>query len=533
MAMPRLRLTAKITLLIVLVLIIGFGLSTILTIRRESDLLVEQSKASARRLTGTVVASIETAMLQERPDITRGLIQDLRSSSPVEGVAVYRRNGVEAFRDLETLRQVSKEAELPQEVIASIQKMRREPGQTMQSPLFARAVETMQPQESLDVVNGVPLFTLHQPILNAERCQGCHGTDSRVRAVVRVATSMEPVFAEVRRQRNRQIAIGILTIAAAAGVLALAMRQVVIRPIHQLAQVARRIGEGDFEARAGTASTDEVGELGTALDDMTSRLARAQHELAARNTELATALEHLQASRARLEVLEQLKGELSKFVPDAVKELLERDPSATALEKRNEEVSVLFLDIAGYTRLSEQLEPKRLNQLVQTYFSSFLEIIRAHHGDVNETAGDGLMVIFQRSGRDPGRGEVDHALNATRAAFAIRQKTSELNEEYAGVFPAVQLHMGINTGQALLGATKLGGAGSQRWTFTATGPTTNVAARLASSAEGGDIIVGPTTAERIKSYFVLEALGERTFKNVSQPLAVFRVIPPGVYSKIA
>ena len=56
---------------------------------------------------------------------------------------------------------------------------------------------------------------------------------------------------------------------------------------------------------------------------------------------------------------------------------------------------MLFLDIAGYTKLSEQLEARRLNQLVQTYFSSFLEIIQSHHGDVNETAGDGLMVIFQ------------------------------------------------------------------------------------------------------------------------------------------
>jgi class 3 adenylate cyclase/HAMP domain-containing protein len=531
--MPRLRLTAKITLLIVIVLIIGFGASTILTIQRESDLLVEQSKMGARRLTGTLVASIETAMLQERPDITRGLIQDLRSASPVEGITVYRRNGVEAFTDLETLRQVTHEAELPQQVIASIEKMRREPGSVLKSPLFARAVETMQPQESLDVENGVPLFTLHQPISNGEKCQGCHGTDSRVRAVVRVATSMQPVFAEVRRQRNRQIMIGLLTIAAAAGVLALAMRQVVIRPVHDLARVARRIGEGDFDVRAAASSGDEVGELGAALNEMTARLAQTQQDLAARNTELATALENLQASRARLEVLEQLKGELSKFVPDAVKELLERDPTATTLEKRTEEVSVVFLDIEGYTRLSEQLEPKRLNQLVQTYFSSFLEIIRAHHGDVNETAGDGLMVIFQQSSRsEPARRDEHHALHATRAALAIRQKTLELNDEYAGVFPAIQLHMGINTGQALLGATKLGGAGSQRWTFTATGPTTNVAARFAASAAGGEIVVGPATAERIESWFVLEALGERTFKNVSQPLAVFRVIPPGVYSKI-
>ncbi len=531
--MLRLRLTAKIALLIVVVLIIGFGASTVLTIQRESELLVEQSKDSARRLVASVVASIETAMLQERPDITRRLILDLKSSSPVAGLTIYRRSGVEAFTDLATLREVSKEAELPQAVIASIEKMRREPGKTMTGPLFTRAVETLQTQEALEVRDSALLFILHQPILNQERCQGCHGTDHKVRAVVRVATSMEPVLAQVRTQRNRQIMIGILTIVTAAAVLAVAMRYVVVRPIHELAQVARRIGEGDFAARAPAASGDEVGELGTALNDMTAHLAQAQHDLAARNTELASALENLQASRQRLELLEQLKGELSKFVPDAVKDLLERDPSATSLEKRNEEVSVLFLDIAGYTRLSEHLEAKRLNQLVQTYFGSFLEIIRAHHGDVNETAGDGLMVIFQRANRaEPGRADEDHALNATRAAFAIRQKTLELNDEYAGMFPAIQLHMGINTGQALLGATKLGGAGSQRWTFTATGPTTNVAARFAASAEGGDIVVGPVTAERIKARFVLESLGEKTFKNVSQPLAVYRIIPPGVYSKI-
>src|SRR5262249_39132406 len=120
MAMPRLRLTAKMAIVIIVVLIIGFGASTILTIQRESDLLVEQNKIATRRLIAAVVASIEAAMLQERPDITRGLIQELRSASPVEGLTVYRRNGVEAFTDLETLRQVSKEAELPTEGVASI-----------------------------------------------------------------------------------------------------------------------------------------------------------------------------------------------------------------------------------------------------------------------------------------------------------------------------------------------------------------------------------------------------------------------------
>jgi class 3 adenylate cyclase len=338
---------------------------------------------------------------------------------------------------------------------------------------------------------------------------------------------MEPVFAEVRRQRNWQILIAAVTIVAAGAVLTVAMRRVVVRPIEALSAAARRVGEGDFEARAPITARDEIGALGVAFNDMTARLARAHADLEGKNTELQQALQHLQESRQRLEVLEQIKGELSKFVPDAVKKLLERDPNATELEKRSVEVSVLFLDIAGYTRLSEQLEPRKLNQLVQTYFSSYLEIVQSQHGDVNETAGDGLMVIFQSE-----RSATDHALNATRAAFAIRQRTESLNEEYGGIFPAIQLHMGINTGEALVGATKLGGAAGQRWTFTATGSTTNVAARLAAAAAGGEIVVGPATAERIRTQFVLESLGEKTFKNVSAPVPVFRLIPPGVYEKI-
>ena len=525
--MPRASLAVKIAVLIVVVLIIGFGASTIFTIQRERDLLLEQNKVSARRLTATLVASIEGAMLQERPDVTRTVIQELKTSSPVEGLTIFRRTGDEAFTDLSTAMEVNQNAGLDKQVMENIKKMARPPGETTRDPAFTRALETLTTQEVVESRNGARFFTLHYPVLNQEKCQGCHGTASKVRAVVRVATSMEPVLAEVQRHRNRQIGIGLLTIVAAAGVLTIAMRRVVVHPVGQLSAAARRVGAGDFEARAPVNTRDELGELGAAFNDMTAQLATAHQELESKNTELTTALQNLQESRERLELLEQLKGELSKFVPEAVKRLLEQNPNATELEKKNVEVSVLFLDIAGYTKLSEQLEPRKLNQLVQTYFSSFLELIQRHHGDINETAGDGLMVIFQAQPT-----AADHALNVTRAAFAIRQRTEQLNQEYGGVFPPIGLHMGINSGDALVGATKIGGATGERWTFTATGPTTNVAARFAGSAQTGEIIVGPTTAERIKGQFVLESLGERTFKNVSQPIHVFRVIPPGVYEKI-
>ena len=282
----------------------------------------------------------------------RAVIQELRSSSPVEGLDIYRRNGVEAFTDLATLQEVKKNADLSPQVLKSIEGMQRRPAGTMTAPLFTAAIQTLRTQEALEPRDGVPLFTLYHPIPNKEKCQGCHGTDHKVRAVVRVATSMAPVFAEVRRQRNRQILIAVLTIVAAGAVLTVAMGRTVVAPINALAGVARRVGEGDFQAQASTGSRDEIGELGTAFNDMTARLAAAHTDLESKNGDLETALRDLQESRQRLVLMEQLKGELSKFVPDAVKKLLEQNPNAIELEKKNVEVSVLFLDIAGYTKLS-------------------------------------------------------------------------------------------------------------------------------------------------------------------------------------
>src|SRR2546427_2755065 len=246
----RARLATKITVLIVAVLIIGSGASTILTIQRESKLLVEQNKLAVRRLTATLVASIEGAMLQERPDVTRTVLDELKASSPVEELTIYRRNGVEAFTDLTTMMEVNKNAGLAKDVMDNIKKMARAPGKTMAGPLFQQAIATLKPQENLIEENGVPYFVLHQPILNQNKCQGCHGSDHQVRAVVRVATSMAPVMAEVRTQRNRQALIGLLTILAAGAVMTVAMSRIVIRPINELAIAARRVGPGGLR-RAG------------------------------------------------------------------------------------------------------------------------------------------------------------------------------------------------------------------------------------------------------------------------------------------
>src|SRR5215831_4876881 len=117
-----------------------------------------------------------------------------------------------------------------------------------------------------------------------------------------------------------------------------------------------------------------------------------QRELLAR---MQTALRLKQTVDGKLRALCRTTDHFAKFVPEAVKRLVTANPEAPDLAKHAQDVSVLFVDITGYSRLCEQLPLEGLNQLVERYFSSFLDRIHAAGGDINETAGDGFMAIFQ------------------------------------------------------------------------------------------------------------------------------------------
>jgi class 3 adenylate cyclase len=526
--MLRHKLAFKVTMLMVGILIAGFGVLLALNIRQETEALVAKNQETASLLVQSVTETIEVGMLRVRPDIVRRLIQQLKTElKGVRRISVYRRNGVEAFADLETLEEVNRRVHLDPELVGSISAMVRDPGPPIENPLFRRAVESILPEQIYETMDGARVLTLFQPLRNLKECQSCHGTDHEVRGVLQISLGLENLDAQLRAARNRQILVALLTIVAVIVTLLIAMGRLVLRPVARVAAAARRIGGGDFEARVPVNSEDEIGQLGTVINDMTTRLKTAHEELAEKNRTLDETLHNLQSSMKRVELLEQLKNELSKFVPVSVKRMLERNPEATELEQCEKDVSAIFLDIAGYTHLSEQMEAKQLNRLLQRYFSSFLDIIHNYQGDVNETAGDGLMVIFQND-----RSSAEHALNAVRSALAIQRQVEELNQEFAGVFNPVSLHMGINSGPALVGASKLTSSAGPRWIFTALGPVINVAARVAGEAKAGEIFMSSSTAERVKEHFILERLGERRLKNVADPVQLYRLIEPGVYDRV-
>ena len=128
------------------------------------------------------------------------------------------------------------------------------------------------------------------------------------------------------------------------------------------------------------------------------------------------------------------------------------------------------------------MPPALLNEIVENYFSMYLSDIRAAGGDINETAGDGLMIIFQEGAASA------HAASAVRVALAIREKTAERNLAEEGKHPPVVVNMGVSSGECEVGSTRLRGAAGERWTFTASGSVTNLAARLGDYAKDGQVL---------------------------------------------
>ena len=216
--------------------------------------------------------------------------------------------------------------------------------------------------------------------------------------------------------------------------------------------------------------------------------------------------------------LHRIKDHFAKFVPEAVKRLVSANPEAPELAKRERDLSVLFLDISGYADLSERLPPQALNTLVERYFSTFLDRIQEAGGDINETAGDGFMAIFQDADPDA------HAATTTETALALLAATQALNRENSE--HPLSVHMGINSGAALVGSTRFEGARGTRWTFTASGPVTNLAARLAAAAGPGQVLAGPETVRRLGDRYRLERLGSQHLKNILEDVEVHRVLSP-------
>ena len=237
-----------------------------------------------------------------------------------------------------------------------------------------------------------------------------------------------------------------------------------------------------------------------------------------KNIKLGKALAELKNAVRKVEILESVKDNLSKFVPVAVSRMIETSPSGNIPEQKRQDVSILFLYIEGYTRLCEKLGSDEVNSIIEKHFSVFMDAIHSNNGDVNETAGDGLMVLFLDDDKNK------NALNAARAAKMIQKETKHIYDRIGTLYKPLEINMGINSGMALVGAAKFNSYTGSRWTYTARGDPVNIAARIGQMATGGRILISRQTSGRLAGRYRADSLGLFKLKNISKEVEVFRLM---------
>lgn len=180
-------------------------------------------------------------------------------------------------------------------------------------------------------------------------------------------------------------------------------------------------------------------------------------------------------------------------------------------------VTVLFADLVGYTSLSETRDPEQVKNLVDTCFERLVADIDAFGGRVDKIVGDAIVALFGA----PVAHE-DDAERAVRAALRMQHTLARASGEL-GV--AVQMRIGVNTGEVLVGALRAGGD------YTAMGDVVNTASRMQTAAAPGSVLVGSATHAATRRVVDYEALDPIHAKGRDEPVAVWRALdapaPPG------
>ena len=198
----------------------------------------------------------------------------------------------------------------------------------------------------------------------------------------------------------------------------------------------------------------------------------------------------------------------ARFCPFCGTEVLAR-----ASEERRL-VTVLFADLVGYTAWAERMDPERVRRLVDSAFERLIDDIIGHGGTVDKVVGDGILALFGAP-----TAHEDDADRAVRAAVAMQQSLAEFVVDQ-GVTEPVELRVGINTGEVIVGSV-----GTDD--YTAMGDVVNVASRLQTSAPAGAVFVGDSTASLLSPRILVERVEDMDLRGREQTEVVWRVIGIG------
>ena len=291
-----------------------------------------------------------------------------------------------------------------------------------------------------------------------------------------------------RARRNVLIASGVLLVVGL--IIAFVVSGMVSRPLQRLRLAVNALAAGDLSARVEPSSRDEVGVLTRAFNEMSESL----------------------GEKRRIETA------FRRYVSDHVLREVVESPEAIHLKGELREVSVLYLDIRKFTRLTGSIGPERVVAFLNECFDLITGRLLEHGATVDKYIGDAILAYLGA----PIETE-DHAQRAVAAAIAVQRAIHERNQRCeASLQPFVRLEVGIgiHTGMVVVG-----NIGSElKMDYTAIGEPVNVANRLLALAGPGQIKITGEVRERVGELVQVKPEGARTVEGVDHPIEVFEVL---------
>ena len=235
---------------------------------------------------------------------------------------------------------------------------------------------------------------------------------------------------------------------------------------------------------------------------------RHLHELAEWNRTLE---QRVQEEVAQVERL----GRLKRFFSPQLAELIVGGGADDPLKTHRREVTVVFLDLRGFTAFAETSEPEEVMNVLREYHAEMGKLILDHEGTLERFTGDGMMIFFNDPVPVPNPAE-----RAIRMAIEMRERVEVLSVVWRKRGYDLALGVGVAQGYATIGAIGFEG----RWDYGAIGTVTNLAARLCGEAKGSQILVSSRLAGAVDDLVAIEDVGPLALKGMLKPVPTYNVL---------
>jgi adenylate cyclase len=226
--------------------------------------------------------------------------------------------------------------------------------------------------------------------------------------------------------------------------------------------------------------------------------------------------------KEKMESLRQrdfIRDTFGRYLSNEVVEALLGSPEGLKMSGENREVTFLVSDLRGFTALTSRLSPHQVIEIMNRYFEHMVDVIARYQGTVNEFLGDGILAFFGaplNADDDPERA-VACAVEMQNALLAVNAEQRRLKQ------PELAMGIGINTGEVVVGNI----GSERRASYGAVGTPINAAYRIESFTVGGQILISPTTHDRIRTDLTIQGTKEVKFKGLDAPVTLYDVVGIG------